>query len=254
MPPRYAYWTILIDNMPTAFRAREKEELLPTLQQLKRTAKDVVMKWFAQGRLWESPEQARATVRAPNVAGERRSSAWRPGGQHKDPRDRFKKPGSSRGEGPSTPPPWRDKPPGGSTDRRPWSGKPQGPTSAGPRPWRDAPRRGPLRDRTAEPQRDKSTSGAAPVSRRAHGDSLQRGQNKPSGGSPRGDRPWRDNPTGGSPGGQKPWRGQPRDHNRRDQPPARREALPTPTPHTESPTKPPPPEQAAIKPKPPERE
>ena len=31
MPPRYTFWTILIDRKPTAFRAREKEELLPTL-------------------------------------------------------------------------------------------------------------------------------------------------------------------------------------------------------------------------------
>ena len=38
MPPRYAYWTILIDNRPTAFRAREKEEMLPTFHQLRRTA------------------------------------------------------------------------------------------------------------------------------------------------------------------------------------------------------------------------
>ena len=32
MPPRFAYWTILIDDNPTAFRARDAEELLPTLQ------------------------------------------------------------------------------------------------------------------------------------------------------------------------------------------------------------------------------
>ena len=31
MPPRYAYWTILIDNKTTAFRARDREELVPTL-------------------------------------------------------------------------------------------------------------------------------------------------------------------------------------------------------------------------------
>jgi hypothetical protein len=61
MPPRYAYWTILIDNAPTAFRAREQSELLPTLQQLRRTNKNVVMKWFAKGRVWESPEEARPT-------------------------------------------------------------------------------------------------------------------------------------------------------------------------------------------------
>jgi hypothetical protein len=28
MPPRYAYWTILIDGKATAFRAKESEELL----------------------------------------------------------------------------------------------------------------------------------------------------------------------------------------------------------------------------------
>lgn len=63
MPPRYAYWTILIDNRPTAFRARTLEELQPTLHQLRRTNRDVVMKWFARGRVWESPEAALAAAR-----------------------------------------------------------------------------------------------------------------------------------------------------------------------------------------------
>ena len=31
MPPRYVYWTILIDGKATAFRAREREELLQTV-------------------------------------------------------------------------------------------------------------------------------------------------------------------------------------------------------------------------------
>ena len=87
MPPRYAYWTILIDNTPTAFRAREREELLPTLQQLRRTNKDVVMKWFARGRLWETPEEAHAAGRMAKAAGEKRRRDWRPGGQHKNPRE-----------------------------------------------------------------------------------------------------------------------------------------------------------------------
>ena len=30
MPPRYAYWTIIAGGLPTAFRAAEREELLPT--------------------------------------------------------------------------------------------------------------------------------------------------------------------------------------------------------------------------------
>src|SRR6266516_1425076 len=90
MPPRYAFWTILIDGKPTAFRAREKEELLPTFKQLQRTNKDVVFKWFARGRLWETPEQAQFAQRVPKPAGEKRGGSWRPGGTHEDPRARFK--------------------------------------------------------------------------------------------------------------------------------------------------------------------
>jgi hypothetical protein len=90
VPPRFAYWTILIDNTATAFRAQHAEDLLPTLVQLRRTNKDVVMKWFARGRLWESPESARAAAQKPKVQ-EKRGRDWRPGGQHKDPRARFGK-------------------------------------------------------------------------------------------------------------------------------------------------------------------
>ena len=91
MPPRFAYWTILIDNAPTAFRARDQMELLPTLNQLRRTNPDVVMKWFSGGKLWESPEAASEARRRPRPARERRGADWRPGGMHKDPRARFKK-------------------------------------------------------------------------------------------------------------------------------------------------------------------
>src|SRR5438552_16139158 len=92
MPPRFAYWTILIDGQPTAFRARDQQELLPTLNQLKRTNKDVLLRWFARGRLWESQQQdwdARRQRKKPVES--RRGPAWRPGGQHKDPRARFAK-------------------------------------------------------------------------------------------------------------------------------------------------------------------
>jgi hypothetical protein len=95
VPPRYAYWTILIDNRPTAFRAREKEEMLPTFHQLRRTNRDVVLKWFARGRLWETPEAAQAAGRQTAAAREKRGSDWRPGGAHQDPRDRFKKRGKA---------------------------------------------------------------------------------------------------------------------------------------------------------------
>jgi hypothetical protein len=91
VPPRYAYWTILIDQAPTAFRARQREELLPTFNQLRRTNPDIVLKWFAGGKLWDNPEQARWAAAHPPRPQEPRGRDWRPGGQHADPRARFAK-------------------------------------------------------------------------------------------------------------------------------------------------------------------
>lgn len=91
MPPRYAYWTILIDGKPTAFRAHERDELMPTFNQLARKNADIVMRYFSHGKLWDSPEQAqwaRTTAQPPR---ERRGPDWRPGGTHEDPRARFDK-------------------------------------------------------------------------------------------------------------------------------------------------------------------
>src|SRR5438552_92728 len=123
MPPRFAYWTILIDGKPTAFRAREKEELLPTFNQLRRKSQDVVLKWFARGRLWASQEEAFAEQRKPKApsAAEPRGKGWRPGGQHRDPRDRFKR-GNRDGDRHAV---------GGSPKN---AGRPHDSRSTGPRP------------------------------------------------------------------------------------------------------------------------
>ena len=116
MPPRFAYWTILIDNAPTAFRARDAEELLPTLAQLKRTNENVVLKWFSGGTLWDSPEAAREARRGPKVF-EKRGADWRPGGEHRDPRARFDK-----------------KKPKPDRDRRPYGDRPPQNPYGGDRP------------------------------------------------------------------------------------------------------------------------
>jgi hypothetical protein len=87
MPPRYSYWTILAGGLPTAFRAADRAELLPTFHRIRHTQPDAEMKWFARGRLWESPEADQAD-RARAQA--RRSRDWRPGGEHRDPRQKFK--------------------------------------------------------------------------------------------------------------------------------------------------------------------
>ena len=60
MPPRHAYWTIIVDDQPTAFRAHDAEELEPTLNRLKEKHPSAVMRWFERGKLWESRDAARA--------------------------------------------------------------------------------------------------------------------------------------------------------------------------------------------------
>ena len=94
MPPRYSYWTILAGGLPTAFRAAEREELLPTFQRLREKHPDAEMKWFAKGKLWDSPQDARRAddhsgSRPGAERGERRGRDWRPGGSHRDPRQPF---------------------------------------------------------------------------------------------------------------------------------------------------------------------
>jgi len=90
MPPRHAYWTIILEGKPTAFRAHTREELAPTLRQLQARHPDAVLMWFARGRLWASPEQEAGARR--DAMRERRGPGWRPGGAHRDPRERFRIP------------------------------------------------------------------------------------------------------------------------------------------------------------------
>jgi len=93
VPPRFAYWTILAGGLPTAFRASEKEDLLPTFKRLLEKHPDAEMRWFARGKLWASPEESRAgteprVMREPS--GKPRGRDWRPGGEHRDARQSFK--------------------------------------------------------------------------------------------------------------------------------------------------------------------
>ena len=121
MPPRFVYWTIIFGGQPTSFRAATRDELLPTFKQIQSKHPDAQLRYFARGTLWYSEEEARAALllarrpprhdrppRDPNAprdkdrwrdrpspprgGDERRGRDWRPGGTHKDPRDRFKVP------------------------------------------------------------------------------------------------------------------------------------------------------------------
>lgn len=169
MPPRFAYWTILVGNTPTAFRARDQADLLPTLHQLRRTNKDVVMKWFAHGRLWVSPDEARQQRRDVERAAERRGKDWRPGGEHRDPRARKpagrKRPWTGRGPNrrdqaarkdampttgaPRTPERARSD---GRPFQKPWTPRPTGPYRPHAKP-HPRPSNGPGRPRPERDQR-----------------------------------------------------------------------------------------------------
>jgi hypothetical protein len=94
MPPRFAYWTILVGGLPTAFRAAEREEIEPTFRQLQQKHSDAEMRWFARGKLWASPEEAREALERAKDKGQRtkdqgRDRNWRPGGSHRDPRQPY---------------------------------------------------------------------------------------------------------------------------------------------------------------------
>jgi 23S rRNA pseudouridine2605 synthase len=180
MPPRFAYWTIILDGIATSFRARERDEILPLFNQQKKKDPTAQLKWFSGGKLWDSPEQAKEerllererdfrdqrdregrefrasqgdrrgfgdrpmgprpdrpqgppSDRAPWKGGDsappadrpkepRRSKDWRPGGEHKDPRDKYKlPPGEARKR-------WKQRHLGpGSGGPKTFGGKPEGP-------------------------------------------------------------------------------------------------------------------------------
>lgn len=159
MPPRYAYWTIVAGGLPTAFRTAEREELLPTFKRIQEKHPDAEMKYFARGRLWASEEDARAAAearRAPDRRPESRGRDWRPGGEHRDPRQKFKDAKKDRNlewrkqrferrqpSGTTTRPPTTTPPPTGTRPPpTPRASTTHRPDERGARPdWRDRPPR-----------------------------------------------------------------------------------------------------------------
>jgi hypothetical protein len=74
---------------PTSFRAKQRDDLVPTFKQLQRTQADAELKWFDRGRLWASQEEAREALAAGRRSPSGRGRDWRPGGDHKDPKARY---------------------------------------------------------------------------------------------------------------------------------------------------------------------
>jgi len=80
MPPRYAYWTILVDDQATAFRSGSQEDLMPTFKRLKEKHPSATMMWFQNGKLWPSRIDAQEAMRARGEMGRRgdeRQSSFR---------------------------------------------------------------------------------------------------------------------------------------------------------------------------------
>jgi hypothetical protein len=159
MAKYFRCWVIVDGTQPTAFRAREAEDLIPTLKQLQRTQPDVSLMWFERGRLWRSPDDAQRALIEQRRMPSGRGREWRPGGEHKDPKARpqvprdakralFKKrliSKKTRGEG--FPPSGGDRRPpssGSGGERPPSSGRPpSGRPPSGRPPAPPADRRGP---------------------------------------------------------------------------------------------------------------
>ena len=201
MPPRFAYWTILIDDKPTAFRARDQQELMPTFAQLKRTNERVEVKWFAQGRLWDSPDAQRNAGRPPKSSGEKRGGDWRPGGQHKDPRARFDKEAQRRKKREQRAE-WNASRGGDAErrDRQPTDQRPPRPPALGGGSDRQRENRPPDREGW---QRKPPRDGQRPWTNKPPRDGQRPWSNKP----PRdGQRPWSDKPPRE---GQRPWSNKP---------------------------------------------
>jgi hypothetical protein len=153
MPPRFAYWTIILDGIATSFRAREREEILPLFNQQKKKDPTAQLKWFSGGKLWDSPEAAKE---------ERLLERDREFRNQRDERDRegreFRaRQGDRRGFGDRPMGPRPDRPQGPPSDRAPWKGdRPRGPQSDRDRsPWKSDRPTGPRPDRPQGPPPDR---------------------------------------------------------------------------------------------------
>ncbi len=68
MPPRYVYWTIIVDGQPTAFRSGSLEDIMPTFNRLKEKQPTAELKWFQNGQLWPSRHDAQDFAKASTYA------------------------------------------------------------------------------------------------------------------------------------------------------------------------------------------
>ena len=82
-----------MEGTSTHFRARTQKQLFPIFKKLQAKHPTAEMKWFEYGKLWRSPSEVGSKPDGINNDKDinKRSPDWRPGGNHSDPRARFKK-------------------------------------------------------------------------------------------------------------------------------------------------------------------
>ena len=166
---QHAFWIIVDGQTPTSFRSRQREDLVPTLHQLKRKQPQVALMWFERGRLWTSPTEAREALAVRRRAPTGRSRDWRPGGDHVDPRAKY---ALTRDQKRARFKTRQDR------DQGPRPGRPDRP------PFRPKGRSFPRRDQPPGPPKPRETRG--PDSYRAEGD-----RPRPTKAQAFGDRPWK---------------------------------------------------------------
>jgi len=198
---RHSFWVIVDGGIPTSFRSSEREDLVPTLAQLKRTQPNCELKWFERGKLWTGPGEARDALIARRES-PKRPGGWRPGGDHVDPRAKYERSRDERrAQYKARHGGFRDRDADPSTPRGP--GRPPDDQDAGqtrgPRDDARGPGSWPKRDR---PPQDPSTprgAGRPPGDRPWRPKPPWAGDRKPGSDRPRGDRPrgdWRGNDRG----------------------------------------------------------
>jgi len=74
MPPRFAYWTIILDGAPTSFRTKERDEILPLFNQLKAKNPAALLKWFSAAGSGTRPSRRKKCATSRKCAGSVRNA------------------------------------------------------------------------------------------------------------------------------------------------------------------------------------
>jgi len=217
VPPRFAYWTIILDGAPTSFRTRERDEILPLFNQLKAKNAGAELKWFSGGKLWESPDQAKEARQLERVRvfrderkkqeREARGPGREPGTEgspEDDPLAEFRRQHGRPADGSDQKAPAQERSVGSP---RPWSPGPSERRAGPPREWSHG------SEDSGSPKADRRGKGWRPGGEHKDprdkyklppGQARKRWKERNLGPRPFGKKPFESRPPGEQPGGERP--------------------------------------------------